>query len=92
MAEKFENVGKLHAVRCEWCGLRMTCNCWDGNHPDRKGHIMVLCPRCQVTDFLNLIFGGQMLRDELLSKFEQAKTPVATDQTKGRPQLKLVPR
>lgn len=71
---QFQNVGCLHSVKCEWCGLKMACNCWDGNQPDRAGHIMILCPRCQVTDLLNLIFGHEALRDVLLSKVEKFKT------------------
>ncbi len=73
---QFENIGKLHRVHCEWCGLKMACNCFDGNDPKREGHIMVLCPRCQVTDFLNLIFGGTDLRSELISKIEARRAEV----------------
>ena len=78
---QFENIGKLHRVYCEWCGLKMACNCFDGNDPKREGHILVLCPRCQVTDFLTLIFGGRELRSELLSKIEGRRAQVSL--TKG---------
>lgn len=67
----------------------MTCNCWDGNHPDREGHILVLCPRCQVTDFLNLIFGHPELRDILRSKIQQSRRPAA-ENSEGRPTLQIV--
>jgi hypothetical protein len=68
MAEILVNMGKLHGVKCEWCRLKMGCNCFDGNDPNRTGHILVLCPRCQVTDFFNLLFGRSGLRSEILSK------------------------
>jgi hypothetical protein len=54
--KKLVNIGKLHRVNCEWCGLKMACNCFQGNQPD-GGHILILCPKCQVTEFLNLLFG-----------------------------------
>jgi hypothetical protein len=54
--KKLLNVGKLHRVKCEWCGLKMACNCFQGNDPD-GGRILILCPKCQVTEFLNLLFG-----------------------------------
>jgi hypothetical protein len=50
----------------------MSCNCWDGNNPNREGHIIVLCPRCQVTDLSNMIFGELTLREILLSKIDQS--------------------
>jgi hypothetical protein len=90
MAETLVNMGKLHGVRCEWCEVKMTCNCWDGNDPDRDGHIMVLCPRCQVTDFLNLLFGDKALRDVLLSKIQEAGRARRGTPAKARPDLKLV--
>ena len=73
MAETFENIGHLHAVKCEWCRLKMSCNCWDGNDPKREGHVLVLCPRCQVSDFLNLLFGAKDLRSILVSKIDEAR-------------------
>ncbi|MGH8012815.1 MAG: hypothetical protein ACREQ4_09980 [Candidatus Binataceae bacterium] len=67
------NVGKLHAVYCEWCELKMACNCMNGNNQTDGGHIIVLCPRCQVTNLINMIFGGKDYRDELLSKIEHRR-------------------
>jgi hypothetical protein len=54
-----ENVGQLHAVRCEWCNLKMACNCFfdDTGEPTEHAHPLVMCPKCQVTEFLNLLFG-----------------------------------
>jgi len=54
--KKFTNNGKLHRVKCEWCGLKMACSCFQGDDPTTE-HILVLCPKCQVTEFLNLLFG-----------------------------------
>jgi hypothetical protein len=71
MEKKFENLGKLHRVNCEWCEITMGCNCWEGNETELDGHILVLCPRCQVTDFLNVIFGAEHLRSTLRSKISQ---------------------
>ena len=68
---KFENLGKLHRVNCEWCEITMGCNCWEGNEPELEGHTLVLCSRCQVTDFLNVIFGAEHLRSTLRSKISQ---------------------
>lgn len=68
----------------------MTCNCWDGNHPEREGHIPVLCPRCQVTDFLNLIFGHPELRDILRSKIQQSRRPASGSSGGSGTTLKLV--
>jgi hypothetical protein len=54
-----ENVGRLHAIGCEWCGLKMACNCfYDEIRRGEYGeHPLVMCPKCQVTEFLNLLFG-----------------------------------
>ncbi len=64
-----QNIGRLHAVKCEWCGLKMACSCYfdecrDKPRSKRKNkreqpHPLVMCPRCQVTEFINLIFGGK---------------------------------
>jgi hypothetical protein len=87
----FVNAGMVHGVKCEWCGLKMACNCWDGNDPNREGHVIVLCPRCQVTDLTNMIFGEKMLREILFSKIEQSKE--RTERTKSpRPGLRIVAR
>lgn|GEM_PF-6493824 len=90
MAKKLVNVGFLHAVKCEWCGLAMSCNCWDGNQPDREGHILVLCPRCQVTNFLNLLFGAKELRSVLVSRIQEAGGPTRRRTETTRPCLKLI--
>jgi hypothetical protein len=55
-AKQIVNIGKLHRVKCEWCGLKMPCNCFQGNGPDGE-HMLILCLKCQVTEFLNLLFG-----------------------------------
>jgi hypothetical protein len=89
MPETPVNIGKLHVVACEWCGLKMSCNCWDGNNPDREGHVVVLCPRCQVTDFLNVIFGGRMRR-EIFSKIEQPKSAANQHGSGNRPTLRIL--
>jgi hypothetical protein len=60
------NRGRLHRVRCDWCGLAMGCSCYfddgRGKEKDDKVHPIVMCPRCQVTEFLNLIFTGRERR------------------------------
>jgi hypothetical protein len=52
------NVGRMHRVNCDWCGLRMACSCFFAliDKPS-EAHPLVLCPRCQVGEFLNLVFG-----------------------------------
>lgn len=89
MAKTFVNEGLLHAVKCEWCGLKMSCNCWAGNDRNREGHILVLCPRCQVTNFLNLLFGSEDLRSVLISKIQEAKAPTIRRDERARPQLQV---
>ena len=90
MSEEFRNEGLLHAVKCEWCGIKMSCNCWDGNDHNRGSHIMVLCPRCQVTNFLNLVFGEKDLRWILESKIEQARSARTQQAERPRTQLRIV--
>jgi hypothetical protein len=55
------NVGRLHAVKCDWCNLKMACNCYFDQCRDKpkEAHPLVRCPRCQVTRFLSLVFGGK---------------------------------
>jgi len=79
MAKTWVNIGNLHAVKCEWCRLKMSCNCFDGNNPKR-----------QVTDLGNMIFGEKVLREILLSKIQEAQG--GADQRTGvmRPQLRLI--
>lgn len=86
----FENTGALHSVNCEWCGLKMACSCWDGNSPDRVGHLIVLCPRCQVRDFTSMLFGEKTLREVLLSKIEQSKERPTIRARSMRPRLRVV--
>jgi len=86
MEKKFENLGKLHRVKCEWCEITMGCNCCEGNETDLESHIIVLCPRCQVTDFLNVIFGAEHLRSTLRSKISQPPRS-AVQGTEKRPSL-----
>jgi hypothetical protein len=95
MEKKFENLGKLHRVKCEWCEITMGCNCWEGNETELESHIVVLCPRCQVTDFLNVIFGAEHLRSTLRSKISQPLAPGGQCTVKPPslgPKLVLVPR
>jgi hypothetical protein len=56
-----QNIGRLHAVKCEWCNLKMACSCYFDQCRDKRKepHPLVMCPRCQVTEFLNLVFGGK---------------------------------
>jgi hypothetical protein len=70
----------------------MSCNCWDGSQPDRDGHIIVLCPRCQVTDFLNLLFGAKELRSLLVSRIQEAGGPTRCASEPTRPLLKVIAR
>jgi len=54
-----ENAGRLHAIGCERCGLKMACSCFfdENRHVQHGAHPLVMCPRCQATDFLKLLFG-----------------------------------
>ena len=54
-----QNIGRLHAVKCEWCGLKIACSCFfdDCRNKRDQAHPLVMCPRCQVTEFINLLFG-----------------------------------
>lgn len=56
-----KNVGRFHSVRCEWCALKMACNCRFDEIRDSRAsaHPLVRCPKCQVTEFLNLLFGKE---------------------------------
>jgi len=51
------NMGRMHRTRCEWCGLKTSCNCLiDGSRDTEDNdetHPSVLCPRCQVIMLLN---------------------------------------
>jgi hypothetical protein len=71
---KAPNAGRLHAVKCEWCRLKMACNCMfdDIREDERRGHPLVMCPRCQVTEFLNLLFGkGQTTSDDTAAEVRE---------------------
>jgi hypothetical protein len=45
--------GSIHRVCCDWCGLKMACNCFLA---ETLHHVPVLCPKCQVTEILNEMF------------------------------------
>ncbi len=59
------NVGRLHAVKCEWCNLKMACSCYFDDCRDRGNdeHPLVMCPRCQVTEFVAMAFGAKSHED-----------------------------
>lgn len=48
--------GSLHRVYCDWCGLKMACNCF---LCETLNHVPVLCPKCQVTEIANEMFGNK---------------------------------
>jgi hypothetical protein len=75
MPKRVANIGHLHSVACEWCGLKMACHCLHSNDAGRDGHIMVLCPTCQVTDFMNVLFGGRHARTEMLPEMGGLPSP-----------------
>lgn len=56
-----QNIGRLHSVKCDWCGIKIACCCYFDGCRDKptEAHPMVMCPRCQVTEFINLMFGGK---------------------------------
>lgn len=68
------NIGRLHAVKCNWCRLKMACSCYLDEIREKAGeaHPMVMCPRCQVTEFLNLLFGGGRRDDSQSSSPEKS--------------------
>jgi hypothetical protein len=47
--------GNLHRVNCDGCGLKMACSCCT---VEGRTHIVILCPKCQVEDFIETLFGG----------------------------------
>ena len=60
MAKKtLRNIGRMHRVNCDWCNLKMACSCFFDAIVDKpsEGHPLVLCPRCQVAEFLKVVFG-----------------------------------
>jgi hypothetical protein len=60
-----QNIGRLHAVKCEWCNLKMACSCYfdECRDKEKKPHPLVMCPRCQVTEFINMMFGAKIHKD-----------------------------
>ena len=69
MAKTLRNVGRLHSVNCEWCNIKMACSCFFDEIRDNasQAHPLILCPKCQVTEILNLLFGkGDEARDRSL--------------------------
>jgi hypothetical protein len=57
--------GNLHGVNCHGCGLKMACNCWT---VAGKTHIIILCAKCQVEEFIDMLFGGADASEEGLAK------------------------
>lgn len=57
--------GNLHRVNCHGCGLKMACNCWTVRG---KTHIIILCPKCQVEEFVDMLFGGAETSEKESSK------------------------
>jgi hypothetical protein len=44
----------------------------DIREDERRGHPLVMCPRCQVTEFLNLLFGkGQTTSDDTAAEVRE---------------------
>ena len=60
--------GNLHRVNCHGCGLKMACSCCTVNG---RTHIVILCPKCQVEDFIEMLFGG--VEDEERGKRKSIK-------------------
>ena len=61
-----QNIGRLHGVKCDWCNLKMACSCYFECRDKRnEPHPLVMCPRCQVTEFINMMFGGKGHKDAL---------------------------
>ncbi len=60
-----QNIGRLHAVKCEWCNLKMACCCYFDESRDKpeEPHPLVMCPRCQVTEFIAMFFGARSHAD-----------------------------
>jgi hypothetical protein len=60
-----QNAGRLHAVKCEWCKLKMACCCYFDESRDqpKEPHPLVMCPRCQVTEFIASLFGARSHED-----------------------------
>jgi len=56
----------------------MSCCCYFDHsrekQKDEKVHPMVMCPRCQVTEFLNLIFTGRERRRNSRSSRKNLET------------------
>ena len=63
--------GRFHRVCCDWCGLKLACNCFLGETVD---HVPVLCPKCQVTEIVNEMFGT---KDARVLPFGETGKPVA---------------
>jgi hypothetical protein len=59
------NMGRLHAAKCEWCKLKMACCCYFDDSRDKptEPHPLVMCPQCQVTEFIATIFGAKNHED-----------------------------
>jgi uncharacterized ferredoxin-like protein len=45
--------GRPHRVKCDWCGLKMACNCLLDNVAH---HLELVSPRCQLTEVANEAF------------------------------------
>ena len=54
MAKKtLRNVGRMHRVNCDWCGLKMACSCFFDALIDMpsEGHPLVSVPDARSASF-----------------------------------------
>jgi len=48
----------------------MACNCWTVKG---KTHIIILCPKCQVEEFVDMLLGGAQVSEEESAKVADKK-------------------